>query len=153
MRFTVYIICLVLLVSCYEEPKRTKPDNLIAKDKMADILFDVHLLNSGKTLNKKLLEVRGVFPEKYLFEKYNIDSLQFAESNDYYAYNPEEYQSIIDSLKSRIDREQTKYQNLKKVEDEVNKKQLDSIQARRRLEKDSLLKNNKLRNTKFRDSI
>ena len=57
-------------------------------------MFDVLLLNSAKGLQKKTLELHGVYPEDYVYTKYSIDSLQFALSNNYYAYDVESYKKI-----------------------------------------------------------
>ena len=36
-------------------------------------MYDAFILNSAKGVNKRVLEKNGVFPEEYIFEKYNID--------------------------------------------------------------------------------
>jgi hypothetical protein len=123
-----------------EKPK--KPDNLISEAKMADIMYDVFLLNSAKGINKRILEENGVFPEKYVFDKYNIDSTQFANSNNYYAYDTKVYESILNRIKEKIETNKKEYEALDKAEEATKKKKADSLRAIRAKTRDSLLKIN-----------
>ena len=80
-----YILLLLIVFSCksnsIDKPK--KPDNLISKDKMTEIIYDISLINSAKGVNKKLIENEGIIPVEYIYTKHNIDSLQFVLSNEY----------------------------------------------------------------------
>lgn len=142
----VFYIVICFFFSCnsgIEKPQ--KPKNLIPEDKMVDIMYDVFLLNSAKGVNKIILEVNGVMPEKYIFEKYSIDSTQFAESNNYYVYNTKTYESILNRIKEKMDLNKKKYEALDKIEEAEKKKKADSIRKIRIKEKDSLLKMGELK--------
>lgn len=81
-----------------------KPDNLIDKDKMTDILYDMSLLEAIKTQNIN----GGITPKtanKYIYKKYKIDSIQFAKSNKYYASDIEEYKKMFEKIKDRLNAE------------------------------------------------
>lgn len=135
-----------LFFSCnpsVEKPK--KPVNLIPEDKMVEIMYDVFILNSAKGVNKKMLELNGVLPEKYVFEKYAIDSVQFVESNNYYVYNTKTYESILNKIAEKIDAKKKEYEALDKIEEAAKKRKEDSIRAVRLKQKDSLVKFNELR--------
>ena len=84
-----------------------KPDNLIEKDKMIDILYDVSLLEAIKSQN-----ISGGISNKnaniYLYKKYKIDSVQFAQSNKYYASDIEEYKKMFEEVKSRLEKQTKK---------------------------------------------
>ncbi|MGM5469385.1 DUF4296 domain-containing protein [Flavobacteriaceae bacterium LMO-SS05] len=136
----LFCILICVLFSCNTIEKPKKPDGLISKEKMVDILYDVYLLNSAKGVNKKLLELNGVLPEQYVFEKYNIDSTLFADSNNYYAYDTKAYESILNNIKEKIDSKKKEYEALEKVEEAVRKKKLDSLRAIKIKENDSLLR-------------
>lgn len=139
MRF-IPILCMILLFSgCEDEIKPKKPSNLIAEEEMVDILYEVYILHAAKGLNKKLLELNGVNPETYIFEKYKIDSLQFAQSNNYYSYWPERYQSIIDSVKSRVVRLKDVYEDERDAEELEKKRRRDSVNAIIKKGRDSIL--------------
>ena len=103
-RLSILTGVVFLMASCYQYEKPEKPKNLISKDKMVDILIDVKLIASANTVNKKIMEGHGINPETYVLAKHHIDSLQFALSNDYYAFYPKEYEKIytkvIDSLEN-----------------------------------------------------
>ncbi|RKE98506.1 DUF4296 domain-containing protein [Ichthyenterobacterium magnum] len=133
-----YVYCILVLgflfLGCNKIDKPKKPENLISKDKMVDILFDTFVLNAAKGTQKQVLEKNGILPKSYIFEKYNIDSLQFALSNEYYAYNTEVYQSIINDLSSRIENEKKIYQTQKKIEE----KKRDSLAQIKIVKKDSM---------------
>lgn len=137
----LFYIIICLFFSCNSSiEKPQKPENLIPEDKMAEIMYDVFLLNSAKGVNKILLETNGVLPEKYVFEKYSIDSTQFAESNNYYVYNTKTYESILNKIKEKIDLKKKEYEALDKIEEAEKMKKADSIREIRKREKDSLVK-------------
>lgn len=122
------------MVGCSGMDKPKKPKNLIAKEKMAEIMYDLHILNAAKGVNRKILEASGIMPLEYLYQKYNIDSLQFAESNTYYAYDTKGYLAIIEKVKKDLQKNKDLYEKLnveeKKVKDSitgVNKKKNDTL--------------------------
>ncbi|RIA08465.1 uncharacterized protein DUF4296 [Flavobacteriaceae bacterium MAR_2010_72] len=143
MKYVIcFLVCLFLACKGVDRPK--KPDNLIAKEKMEAILFDVFILNSAKGINKRVLETNGILPENFIFEKYNIDSSQFANSNNYYAYDVKTYESIINSVLERIGQEKKVYEELDKEEAKERQRKADSTRKARR-ENDSLFKIDKNR--------
>jgi len=134
-----YIIVVIILVSCKSNgdinPK--KPDNLITEKEMVDVLYDMALLSAAKSTNRIILEERNVDPEGFIYSKYNIDSLQFAESNDYYSHDLDVYESIYQRVRNRLEEDKEKYQ------EEVNQERIqsDSLRDARKILKDSLGKN------------
>ncbi|MEH6534943.1 MAG: DUF4296 domain-containing protein [Psychroserpens sp.] len=121
MRIFVILFVVLSCIGCNSFDKLEKPDNLIPKDKMEDIIYDVFILNAAKGSSKGVLENNGILPEDYVFEKYKIDSLQFVKSNEYYGFHVEEYQSILANVEERINNDKEKYQ--KRIDDEKNRKQ------------------------------
>lgn len=125
MRYLAIILFGILILGCGGSDKPTKPDNLISQDKMSDILFDVFILNAAKGINKRVLENNGVQPQEYVYKKYNIDSLQFALSNNYYAYDTKVYEGIMDKVKQKITAEKKLNDSIsekeEKVKDSLNK--------------------------------
>jgi hypothetical protein len=94
------------------------------------------------------LENNGVFPEQYVFEKHKIDSIQFANSNNYYAYDTKTYESILNRIKEKIDLKKKEYEAFEKVEESERTRKADSIREVRAKEKDSLIKANKIERIK-----
>ncbi|MEX0289170.1 MAG: DUF4296 domain-containing protein [Flavobacteriaceae bacterium] len=111
-------IALVILVSCGEKIIE-KPEDLIPKAKMVDMLYDLALINAAKGTNPKILEEHGVEPTRFLFEKHGVDSLQFVRSDIYYASIPVEYEDIYDKVSSRLEGD-------KKAIEEERKRKSDS---------------------------
>ena len=135
-RLLVYILVPFLVLSCNEIDKPKKPDNLLSKDKMIEIITDISLVNAAKGVDKKLIEEKIINPEYYIFQKYNIDSLQFAENNNYYAYDVKEYEDIYLNVKNRLEKHRDEYDAI----EELEKKGKDSIRDVKRKEKDSIRK-------------
>lgn len=121
MRTFVILFILMSFIGCNSIDKPEKPENLISKDKMADIMYDVFILNAAKGASKSVLENKGIYPEDFVFKKYKIDSLQFAKSNEYYGFYVEEYESILAKVEQRIETDKLKYQ--KQIDDEEKQKQ------------------------------
>jgi hypothetical protein len=80
----------------------SEPENLITKDKMVDIIFEVLASNATKETGKSILENREIFPEDYIVKTYKTNSLQFALSNIFYNYSIEEYKSIMIRVEQKL---------------------------------------------------
>ena len=132
---------ILLIVSCGGEGKKRvkKPDNLIAKEKMVDIIYDMSLLSAAKGVNIRLMEQQGLHPDKYVYEKHGIDSAQFAQSNEYYAFDLDAYDEIYKKVKAKLEKEKKHYSDLVQVEDNER----DSINRERKRTRDSLTENRK----------
>lgn len=128
MRQLVFLILLLMLSGCGGIDKPKKPENLISQDKMVKILHDLNVLNAAKGVNKKVLELNGISPMDYIYSKYEIDSLQFAESNTFYAYDLKVYKSIIDKVKEQLETEKTVYESEDKKEDKVINKPVRNLE-------------------------
>ena len=123
------ILCIylsLLLVSCYNIYKPKKPENLLSKDKMVEVIVDMALFSSVKGLNKYELQQYGVLPEDYIYEKHHIDSLQFALSNEYYTYDLDDYESIYERVFDSLQVLKTKFKEQETEEMEAKRKK-DSI--------------------------
>jgi hypothetical protein len=110
-----------VLVSCKDELVKT-PNRLIEKEVMVNIMYDLSLLEAIKYQNPASLDTFKINPNKYIYKKYKIDSLQFAQSNTYYASNYEEYANIIDQINNRLTKNKEEITALIKAEEKKNKK-------------------------------
>ena len=126
---------LISFVGCNSVDRPKKPKNLIAKDKMSEIMYDLYILNAAKGVNRKLLERNGIMPLEHVYKKYGIDSLQFAESNTYYAYDMETYSAITEKVKTNLQKGKDIYEELTKEEERVR----DSIKEAEQKKKESQL--------------
>lgn len=130
-QLSIYIGVLFFVTSCFQYKKPEKPKNLISKEMMVNILIDSRLISSANGKNKTILIKNGLNEETYIYEKYKIDSLQFALSNRYYSFYTEEYETIytkvIDSLEI-LKKDFKALEVVEKKQDSINKlKRKDSI--------------------------
>jgi hypothetical protein len=124
------LIGVVIALSCAEEVVQ-KPENLIPRQQMTDLLYELAILNSAKGTNKALMEKHFESPTDFLFTQYGIDSLQFVKSDFYYASQPLVYEAIYKEVSARLERQ-------KELLDEEMKLRNDSLMTRSMQIKDSL---------------
>jgi hypothetical protein len=129
-----------MVLSCTKSNKPKKPNNLISKEIMTDMLYDLYVINAAKSINKKVMEEKGLMPERYILDKYNIDSVQFAESNAYYAYYSDRYKDMVEQAKTRIETQKDSLATIEK-EARLARQRQDSIRrlnAVKAMDKDSV---------------
>ncbi|MBG7629927.1 MAG: DUF4296 domain-containing protein, partial [Bacteroidetes bacterium] len=97
-----YIALLGLfLINCTSNTIIKKPDNLVSKDEMANILTDMFLASGGENIkNLQLQRKVNYFP--LVYEKHKIDSTRFKESNFYYVSRIDDYQEILDKVDKKL---------------------------------------------------
>ena len=86
------------------------------------------------------MEQNGVNPATYVYDKFDIDSMQFVQSNEYYSNYVQVYEDIYNEVKLKLKKEKNYYNDLVKIE---NRKK-DSINKERRRKTDSLKKRGEL---------
>lgn len=102
-----------LITSCKEEVIE-KPNNLISKDKMENIIYDLALLEAAKG-QAAGLQIKFPKPTDFLKDKYKVDSLTFAKSTQYYASDIKEYKKMYANVKGRLEAVNKKYKGTLKV--------------------------------------
>ncbi len=102
MKRIAFFLLVLFLTSCESKVSYTKPDNLIPKDKMVDLLYDMHLaIGTSNVTNKNLEKNRNYL--SLVYEKYGVDSVQFAMSNTYYTSNINDYEDIFKEVHKRLE--------------------------------------------------
>jgi len=127
----IIVLVLFLSVSCKKELVK-EPAKLIEKGKMIDIMYDLSLLDAMKYQNPLSLDSVQTDPTRFILKKYKVDSLQFAQSNKYYATDYETYKEMFDEIGKRIAVNQRAADSIVKIEDkkaakEKKNKDKDSI--------------------------
>nr|WP_299387247.1 DUF4296 domain-containing protein [Allomuricauda sp.] len=130
MRLILFFCFGLLLFSCGEKVIEP-PQNLIPKEKMVEIYHDLALLNAAKNNIEPLLEYKETTIMEYLYEKYDIDSVQLTESDLYYASVPLEYQEIYEKVDAILERR-------KNAMEGAAKKKNDSVRGARQKRRDSI---------------
>lgn len=120
------LLSAVLFFSCAEKVIEP-PEDLISKEKMTNILYDLALLNAAKTTNPNALENNEVEVMPFLFEKYAIDSIQFSESDLYYASVPLEYEGIYKTVQSRLEAKITVLDEARQQKTEQSRKRAERV--------------------------
>lgn len=107
---------------------------------MEKILYDLYVINAAKGVNRKLLEDKGIVPESYVLNKHQIDSTQFAQSNAYYAYDPDLYKIMVEKIKARLEKDKEAYEDAEKKASKEAKRRRDSINRVNEKRRDSIKK-------------
>jgi len=120
MRKIFLLITFIILFSCGEEVIE-KPVDLISKEKMIDILHDLAIINAAKTTGPRVMEDKNFAPMQFIYDKYEIDSIQFVSSDLYYASRPLEYEDIYKKIEERIIKQKEGFEKQKeKKKDSLN---------------------------------
>lgn len=125
----------ILALAGCNENLLEKPDNLISEDKMVEVLKDLAIVNAAKTTNIAVLQDNDIEPMDYIYEKHGIDSVQFVESDRYYASLPKKYEQIYKKVESRLEKETKKIEEEKKVNDSLRRLELENRGGETYLEK------------------
>jgi hypothetical protein len=111
----IIFFCFAILVFGCKESAIEKPSNLIEKNKMVDILYDISLLEAVRSQNIK----GGISTSEinqFIFKKYKIDSTQFVSSNKYYASDVEDYKKMFEKVKTKLEEDTKKVTGVSPVE-------------------------------------
>ena len=119
MKKGLYFLIICIVLSCNEQVVK-KPANLISRDQMAEILYDLAIINAAKKSDPIRLKERNLEVMPFIYDKHGIDSLQFFQSDVYYASIPAEYEAIYKNVEARLELE-------KSIFDEKKTRENDSI--------------------------
>ena len=103
-RFILFVGLFFIVIACNNLKGPEKPKNLISKDRMVDILLDAKLIRSANSKNKIIMRDSSLNINTYVYEKHKIDSLQFALSNNYYAFHVDDYEEIYTTLADSLEK-------------------------------------------------
>jgi len=103
------------LFSCQDVKKPERPANLISKEKMVDILSDVYISNASRNVNNKLIKKMNLKLDSLIYAKYEIDSIQFAQSNAFYSSDLKTYGNLLSQVKARFEILKTEKDSLYKI--------------------------------------
>ena len=128
----LYIV-LLLSVACQDVHRPEKPENLISEEKMIDILTDVYLSNAAKSVNNKVIRQKGLKLDSLIYKKYQIDSLQFLKSHEYYNADLNTYNSFFVEIEKRLQAMLDKTDSLQGGPGDKFRRKQDSIKKARAL--------------------
>lgn len=128
--FYTVILC-IFLGACTSNTIIKKPKNLIPKDQMVDLLTDMYLANAGDNIkNIDLKRNINYFP--IIFEKYQIDTTRFKESNYYYTSRIDDYDEILAKIDTRLKALKKQFEIENKLNDSLNRLKRDSLRTNKK---------------------
>lgn len=132
------LLFLAFAMACQSKVNYEKPEDLIPRDVMIDLLYDMHMAVGTSNLRNKNLEKDRNYMS-LVYEKYGIDSTRFAISNIYYTSQPVEYEEMFEEVERRLEELHLQYRS--------NRDSLiNAAQRRGPLPKDSLKQLPEIRN-------
>jgi hypothetical protein len=119
MKKLVLLVLISLLLACGNKNQMEKPDKLIEKPVMENIMYDLALLQALKIDQKT-----------YVYQKYKIDSTQFAQSNKYYASEMEDYKKMFQNVSERLQKQKTQLDTIIKRQERIKSKKISDSLAK-----------------------
>ena len=142
MKVVYTFILVFFLYSCNDKVNYEKPEGLISKEEMTDLLYEMHLAVGTSNVRNIHLEKNRNYMS-LVYEKYGIDSTQFAESNIYYTSNIDDYEEIYEEVQRRLDTLKKFHQH---IMDSISGIPTNGKNRSTQMNKDSLAKFQKRRN-------
>ena len=136
MKKSISLLAILALLGCKEDLVK-KPEHLIEKSKMMDIMYDLALLEAIKYQNPAVLDSNQIRPKQFIYKKYKIDSLQLAQNNRYYAADYKSYKVMFESVVKRIENEKKRANTIIKLEEKKKKIKIAQLKKKRQLAKKS----------------
>jgi hypothetical protein len=99
--YFAFIGITIILMSCTSNTIYKKPDDLIPKNKMIELMTDIYIANAATNVHN-IHEERQKNYMYLVYKKYGIDSAQFAGSNQYYISKIDEYKKMHEKVQKRI---------------------------------------------------
>lgn len=118
----IIVLVLFLSVSCKKELVK-QPKKLIEKGKMIDIMYDLSLLEAMRYQNPVSVDSIDTNPVKFIYKKYKVDSLQFAQNNIFYAADYDSYKEMFDEVGKRLAVAQRATDSLVKIDEKREAKE------------------------------
>lgn len=102
MRKISYLLFLgIFFIGCTSNTIMKKPDHLIPKKQMVDLLTDLVIASGAENIKNNDLQ-RNINYYPLVFKKYGIDSARFKESNYYYTSRIDDYEEILKEVDERL---------------------------------------------------
>lgn len=129
MKYVAAIVFCFCLLGCQDVKRPEIPEDLIPEDKMVDVLTEVYLINAARSIDNRLIIEKKIALEKFVYKKYDIDSLQFVKSNAYYTSDLSMYNNLFLKVEEKMVRYKKEVDSLEvlRLEREEAKRIQDSI--------------------------
>lgn len=125
-KFSYFFFLSVFLMACTSNTIMKKPDDLIPKNQMVDLLTDMLIASGAENIKNADLE-RNVNYFPLVFEKYGIDSTRFKESNFYYTSQIDDFEKILKKVDERLKAMKEKIDGEIKLQDSLKNDSLKNL--------------------------
>jgi len=122
-------VLLLILAGCQDVKYPEKPENLLSKEKMVQMLADAYIGNASrsKSYNNRILRTNGVHLDSILYKKHQVDSLTFVKSNAYYASNLVIYTEIMTEVEKLLLTKKVSIDSILKLQKKRSSPKIDTI--------------------------
>ncbi len=130
MKKIVPFLAILTFFGCKDDLVK-KPNHLIERAQMVNIMYDLSLLEAVKYQNPAVLDSNQIRPKQFIYKKYKIDSLQLAQNNLYYASDYKAYKIMFDEVVKRVELNKKKAKAKIKQEEKKNKIRLAKLKKKK----------------------
>lgn len=102
-RLSYIFFILTMMVSCQETYEVSKPDQLIGKEKMVEIVTDMMILDAADNVSDIPLKKNNISSYQLISKKYGIDSIQLKQNLNYYNTQFDENLEIYKEVKANVE--------------------------------------------------
>lgn len=138
MKGLMFILSFFVLVSCQDVKKPQKPDNLIDKETMVSILAEAYTGNAARTVDNKTLRESGIEIDAFIYEKFKVDSAQFAQSNAFYTNDINAYMELMTEVEKLLLEKKTVIDTILAQQKRRENDSFEAVKLKIKKEKDSL---------------
>lgn len=104
--WAVYLFWVILLMTGCEKPIVEKPRHLVSRDRMIEVLTDLHIAESVQNYQRYNTDPNKLFRESDFYysvlHKHSLADSVFEKSLLYYASYPKEYEKIYSRVLNRL---------------------------------------------------
>lgn len=97
------LIAVVFLASCSDINHVERPDDFYGDEKMVDIMTDLYLMEASMTANRTTFTGLEMLPHDFIYEKYETDSVVFAQNLNYYTDRNNKYKGIMEQVQLKLE--------------------------------------------------
>ena len=102
----IFILSLFIVVACKKEQQSLiTPECMLSSQEMINMMVDLTLVKSSKSVGRKGLKDSGIKPLEYLYNKHGVDTIVIRENLEYYnadlKKSKELYETVATILKER----------------------------------------------------
>lgn len=130
MRFIGRLLVILVIgqfLSCQEVVRPQAPEQIIPESQMVEILVEAYIGNAARSNNNRVLRMGGVQLDSILYQKYGIDSLQFAQNTAYYAAQIDPYMRILQGVEKELSLVKKSLDSIALIDAEQQKKDKEAL--------------------------